>query len=319
MTTLMVASTGGHLNELVRLAPRLVPQDDDVVWVTNETVQSKSLLGDARTLFVPYIGSRNLTGTAANAARGLRILRRLRPGRVVSTGSGIALAFLPSARLQGIECHYIESGTRVTGPSATGRALERIPGVHRYTQHEHWASDRWLYAGSILDGFEQRVVDPEAQVRRVVVTLGSWRQSFRRLVERLVPILPPGAEVIWQTGHTDVTGLVDRATPWLPAVDLATAVQEADLVVTHAGMGAALDALEAGHCPVVVPRRQTHGEQIDDHQVQLAAELGRRGLAVVRDPEELTACDLLDAAARRIRRGEHARPFVLVGAAPTVE
>lgn len=128
MTTLMVASTGGHLNELVRLAPRLVPQDDDVVWVTNETVQSKSLLGDARTLFVPYIGSRNLTGTAANAARGLRILRRLRPGRVVSTGSGIALAFLPSARLQGIECHYIESGTRVTGPSATGRALERIPG-----------------------------------------------------------------------------------------------------------------------------------------------------------------------------------------------
>lgn len=314
MTTLLVASTGGHLNELVRLAPRLRPFDDDVLWMTNDTLQSRSLLGDARTVFVPYLGSRNPSGTALNALRAWRIIRQHRPDRVVSTGSGIAAAFLPTARTLRVACHYIESGTRVTGPSVTGRILERVPGVHCYTQHAGWASDRWSYAGSILDGFDQEEVSSQPQLRRVVVTLGSWRQSFRRLVEHLVPLLPPDADVLWQTGHTDVAGLVPRATPWLPAADLAVAVREADLVVTHAGMGAVLDALEAGRCPVVVPRRQVHGEQIDDHQVQLAAELGNRALAVVREPAALTSADLLEAAGRRTVRAADPHPFVLRGA-----
>lgn len=319
MTTLLVASTGGHLNELVRLAPRLAPVDHDVVWVTNDTVQSRSLLAGERTVLVPYTGSHNLPGTAANAVRAVGVLRRHRPDRVVSTGSGIALAFLPAARALGVPAHYVESATRVLGPSVTGRALQAVPGVHCYTQHPAWSSHRWASAGSILDGLEQRVATRTPRVRRVVVTLGSWRQSFRRLVEHLVPLLPDGAEVVWQTGHTDVTGLVAAPTPWLPADELAAAVAAADLVVTHAGMGATLDALEAGRCPVVVARSPVHGEQVDDHQVQLAAELARRGLAVVREPEALTAADLLDAAARVVERTDSPPPFVLDGGRPVTD
>jgi UDP-N-acetylglucosamine--N-acetylmuramyl-(pentapeptide) pyrophosphoryl-undecaprenol N-acetylglucosamine transferase len=314
VTTLMVATSGGHLIELLQLAPRLTPADDDVLWVTNDTVQTRSLLGDARALFVPDPGSRNVPGTAANALRAWRILRRYRPDRVVSTGSAIAGSFLPAARALGIACHYIESGTRVVGPSATGRLLERVPGVHCYTQHKAWASARWAYAGSILDDFEQVVADPPPPVRRIVVTLGTWEQPFRRLIEHLVPLLPEDAEVLWQTGHTDVTGLVASPTPWVPATDLAAAVADADLVVTHAGMGACLDALVAGRCPVVVPRRPEHGEQIDDHQVQLAAELARRGLAMVREPDTLTAEGLRYAAGLRTTRAAAPRPFVLAQA-----
>jgi UDP-N-acetylglucosamine--N-acetylmuramyl-(pentapeptide) pyrophosphoryl-undecaprenol N-acetylglucosamine transferase len=316
VTTLMVATSGGHLIELLQLAPRLRPSDDDVVWVTNDTVQTRSLLGDARAVFVPDPGSRNLPGTAANALRAARILRRYRPDRVISTGSAVAASFLPVARALGIACHYIESGTRVAGPSVTGRLLARVPGVECYTQHESWASARWPYAGSILDGFEQVAADPAPPVRRVVVTLGTWQQSFRRLIEHLVPLLPADAQVVWQTGHTDVTGLAISPTPWMSATDLSAAVAEADLVVTHAGMGASLDALAAGRCPVVVPRRPEHGEQIDDHQVQLAAELARRGLAVVRDPETLTAEDLLQAARLRTTRAAAPRPVVLAAARP---
>jgi UDP-N-acetylglucosamine--N-acetylmuramyl-(pentapeptide) pyrophosphoryl-undecaprenol N-acetylglucosamine transferase len=308
MTTLLVASTGGHLNELVRLAPRFLPADD-VLWVTDETEQSRSLLDGAAVVFVPPVDSRDVLGTARAGGHALRILRGHRPDRVVSTGSAIAVGFLPVARALGIACHYVESGTRVTGPSTTGRILERVPGVHCYTQHASWASQRWRYAGSILDGFEPQTRDVPPPLRRVVVTLGSWRQSFRRLVEHLVPLLPPDCDVVWQTGHTDVTGLVARPTPWLGAHELEAAVRQADLVVTHAGMGAALDALEAGRCPVVVPRRQAHGEQIDDHQVQLADELGRRELAVIREPGELTPECLLEAARRCTVRADRPRPF----------
>jgi UDP-N-acetylglucosamine--N-acetylmuramyl-(pentapeptide) pyrophosphoryl-undecaprenol N-acetylglucosamine transferase len=311
MTTLLVASSGGHLNELVTLVPRLQPRDDDVLWVTNDVRQSRSLLGNAPAVFVPDVGSRNVPGTAASAVRAWRILLRYRPRRVISTGSGIAVAFLPAARMLGIPCHYIESGTRVTGPSLSGRILAHVPGVHTYTQHARAASSRWAYAGSVLDGFQQESVSAPHPVRRVVVTLGSWQQSFRRLVGHLVPVLPSGADVLWQTGHTDVRGLVEHPVPWLPAADLLQAIRHADVVVTHAGMGAALDALEAGLCPVVVPRHKEHGEQIDDHQVELAAELARRNLAVVCEPESLTSATLAEAAGRRTTKSADPRPFLL--------
>jgi UDP-N-acetylglucosamine transferase subunit ALG13 len=311
MTTLLVATAGGHLVELLSLAPRLEPVDRDQVWVTNDTVQSRSLLGGARVHYVPDPGSHNVPGTAALAGEAWRILRHVRPDRVVSTGSALAAAFLPTARLMGTACHYIESGTRVLGPSATGRLVQRVPGVRCYTQYDAWASRRWTATGSVLDGFEPHSLASAPALRRIVVTLGTWRQPFRRLVEALVAVVPPDAEVLWQTGHTDVGGLVDRPDPWVPAAELSAAIEAADLVVTHAGMGASMDALMAGHCPVVAPRRAEHGEQVDQHQVHLAEELRRRHLAVVTEPGSLTAEDLFRAAGRRIHRAAHPGPVLL--------
>jgi UDP-N-acetylglucosamine--N-acetylmuramyl-(pentapeptide) pyrophosphoryl-undecaprenol N-acetylglucosamine transferase len=302
VTTLLVASTGGHLTELVHLAPRLDPPDPHVLWVTNDTLQSRSILSGRDVVFVPYQGSRNVLMTLRNGGRAVSLLRRHRPDRVVSTGSGIALSFLPLARARGIPTHYIESGTRVLRPSVTGRVLEHLPAVHCYTQHRAWAGQRWAFAGSILDGFEARRMTAVPSLRRVVVVLGSWRQSFRRLVERLVEILPAEVETVWQTGHTDVSGLVDAPSPWLPARDLDALLRDSDLVITHAGMGASLDALSAGKLPVVVPREAAYGEQVDDHQTELARELDRLGLAVVRSPATLTGADLVAAAGWRVSR-----------------
>jgi hypothetical protein len=53
----------------------------------------------------------------------------------VSTGSAIALSFLPVARLRGVPCHCIESAARSASPSQTGRLLRRVPGVRLYTQY----------------------------------------------------------------------------------------------------------------------------------------------------------------------------------------
>ncbi len=301
MSTLLVASTGGHLKELYRLLPRLRGHDGDLVWVTNDSVQSRALLAGQRVHYVPYQGSRNIRGCLANAASAREILDGHCFNSAISTGSGIALSFLPLARARGVRSHYIESGTRVNGPSLTGRLLRRIPGVRCYTQYPFWTDPAWRYRGSVLDGFStsERPASTR-QIRRVVVTLGTWRQSFRGLVDRLVEVLPPGADTLWQTGATKVDDLPIRAVPWLTPVQLAGALRDADLVVTHAGMGAALDALEAEKCPVVVPRRKVTGEQIDDHQVQLGAELERRGLAVTRTPEELTYGALLLAVSRHV-------------------
>jgi UDP-N-acetylglucosamine transferase subunit ALG13 len=153
----------------------------------------------------------------------------------------------------------------------------------------------------------------ERPVRRVAVVLGTWTQAFGSLVDRLLRILPQDVQTMWQTGFTDVTQINIQARPWLSPEDLAAELRRADVVVMHAGMGATLDALEAGHCPVVIPRRKAAGEQVDDHQIELANELDRRDLAVVRLPETLQWEDLVQAARRRVSDAsiEAPAPFVL--------
>jgi UDP-N-acetylglucosamine--N-acetylmuramyl-(pentapeptide) pyrophosphoryl-undecaprenol N-acetylglucosamine transferase len=49
-----------------------------------------------------------------------------------------------------------------------------------------------------------------------------------------------------------------------------------------------------------VPRRLAHGEHVDDHQIQIAQELARRGLAVSVEADALTVEDLRRAAGRAV-------------------
>lgn len=311
MSTLLVASSGGHLAQLHQLRPRLTGVGDDVVWVTFDTPQSRSLLEGERVHFVEHTVTRDYRNVVGNAYPAARLLRRERIEAVVSTGAGVALSFLPMARARRIPAHYIESATRADGPSLTGRLLQSMPGISLYTQHEGWAGGRWRFAGSVFDGY----VATEARfpcLRRAVVTLGAHRlYGFRRLVERLAEIMPPDVEVLWQTGSTDVAGLPIDARPFVAAAELDAAIRDADLVVSHAGIGSTLSAMEAGRSPVIVPRDPRHGEHVDDHQVQVARELAELDIAIVRDPSELELTDLLQAASRRVRRAAAPPDFAL--------
>ena len=309
---MLAASTGGHLDQLIRLRPRLGELGQDVVWATFDTPQSRSRLDGEAVVFVPPIAPRDYGTLARSVQPARRILREHGVEAVVSTGSGIALSFMPIARAQRLECHYVESAARSTGPSLTGRLLARVHGMHLYTQYPTWAEGDWRYAGSVFDGFAPGPARDPA-IRRVVVTLGMIKPySFRGLVERLLEILPPEAEVLWQTGATDTSGLPIDAVPSLPAHEVDQAMREADLVVAHAGIGSSLAAIEAGHAPVLVSRRSHRGEHVDDHQQQIAAELDRRELAVARELDELTLQDLQRAAASSVVRSREPRPLDLV-------
>lgn len=318
--TLLVASTGGHLEELYRLKDSLVPASQGVEWVTFDAPQSRSLLDGETVHHVPYIAPRAYRAAASSLTSARRIIRTGGYARVVSTGSGIAVPLLAMARAHGTPCHYIESAARSRGPSFTGKVVARIPGVRPYTQYPGWSGPRWAYRGSIFDGF---VADSPIRVRsepaaRVVVTLGTMRTyGFRRAVEHLAKVLPevttPDAQVKWQVGVTELSGLQvhGRTFDTLPTHELRAAIAEADLVVAHAGVGSALTALEAGRAPVLLPRLQAHDEHVDDHQTYVADELSNRGLAVSRDPAELTAEDLVLAMSMSVQQTSTPPPFEL--------
>ncbi len=316
--TLLVASTGGHLQELVKLQPRLCPSTSSHEWVTFDDPQSRSLLSGESVHHVPYVPPRGYFAAASVAALAYRIVRSSKCTQIVSTGAGLAVPLLAAGRLQHVDCHYIESAARADGPSMTGKIVSRIPGVRLYAQYERWAEGPWAFQGSVFDAYRSQHLPSGAtdRARRVVVTLGTMRTyDFRRAVQRLVQILPrlltPDAEILWQVGSTDVSGLPIRSASFVSAEMLRGAVAAADLVVAHAGVGSALTALDLGKCPVLLARRKQHGEHVDDHQQLIAAELANRGLAVSPDVNDLEVEHLRFAMRVRVDTDAVAAPFRL--------
>lgn len=313
--TLLVAATGGHLEQLFRISRRIVPASSAVQWVTHRDAQSESLLGEESVHYVPYVPPRGYRQIAALLPDARRTLKRGGFDRVISTGAGIAIPYLITARARGLPCHYIESAARADGPSLTGRIVSKVPGVRLYTQYQSWAGKRWSYRGSLFDSFAVEEV-PDEPVNRVVVTLGTMRTyEFGRLVQRLNSILPnvlaPGAEVLWQVGVTRAQPDFGRVEARVPGAELRQAISDADLVVAHSGIGSAITALEMGKRPLLVPRRVSYGEHVDNHQELIARELGKRGLAIEVEADRVTEADLLRAARGRVGASTELGPFSL--------
>jgi UDP-N-acetylglucosamine--N-acetylmuramyl-(pentapeptide) pyrophosphoryl-undecaprenol N-acetylglucosamine transferase len=312
---LLVCSGGGHLKQLFILADRIGLPADDQYWVTFETALSRELLAGRHVIFARYAAPRDTLNILRNEQLARTVLRHGRYETVISTGSSIAVNFLPLAARMGASAHYIESAARADGPSLTGRILALDPRVNTYCQYPAWSGRNWQFRGSIFDAFDAGATAARP-VRRAVVTVGTTESyGFRRLFESLKPLLE-GCEVLWQTGNTDVSSLGIPARPHVDHNEMLTAVAAADVVVAHAGTGAALTAFELGKCPVLVPRLARYREHIDDHQLQIAAELARRNLAVACAPEDLSRELLAGAAARSTVRLDTPPAFRLAGFTP---
>jgi UDP-N-acetylglucosamine--N-acetylmuramyl-(pentapeptide) pyrophosphoryl-undecaprenol N-acetylglucosamine transferase len=307
MTTMLVAISGGHLAQLHMLAPRIAG-GDDIVWMTDDTAQSRSLLTGERVYHVPTRPPRDHLGVLRDTRIAVRAFAEHPILRVVSSGAQVALSALIPALLRHIPFSYVESATRVTDLSMTGKVIERIPTVRRYVQYPSRVTGRWGYALSVFDGFRVEPAE-EPPIRRAVVTVGGNGDfGFLRLVESAVRALPDDAHVLWQTGSTDVSGLDIDAVPSVSSATLAAELAAADVVIGHAGTGTALAALSAGKVPVLAPRSIAHGEHIDAHQDDLAAFLAERGLAVVRQADAITSDDLREASRWRVTRRDDLDP-----------
>src|SRR4051794_37984065 len=121
----MVANDGGHIMQLVALSPRL-PIDTDQLWLTVRTPPTESLLSGRRVCWMKPAPPRDYRAVVENSVRAASILRRHAVDAVFSTGASLALSVMPLAVMRRIPCYYIESATRVSGPSMTGKFLARL-------------------------------------------------------------------------------------------------------------------------------------------------------------------------------------------------
>ncbi len=308
LTTLLIASGGGHLEQLAELAPRLRGVDDDFIWVTWRSPQSMSLLSGKEVVFVRPTRPRDPIGTSRNFDFAVKLLGRRDVTAVVTTGAQVVIPFLIVGRTLNKNCHFIESAARCDGPSLSARMARMLPGMHLYSQYRAWADDTFRYVGSVFDGYrtaplEEAAGSPTSRPWNIVVTLGTLENwEFRRLVEACIRVIPDGSNVLWQTGATDVGGLPIDGRGLVANRELGDAIAAADVVISHSGVGSALTALHCGKRPILVPRDPAHGEHVDNHQRQVAIELSSRGLALFRTPENLTAADLEEARQMRVER-----------------
>ncbi|MEN9507099.1 MAG: hypothetical protein RI958_3025 [Actinomycetota bacterium] len=318
---LMVADAGGHLLEGT-VMHRTLYGDLDTTWYTADTLMSRTLLRDERSVFARRrVLPRRPDRAALEFATALRTLRRLRPDIVVSTGSAVALPWLAAAILTRRRAVFHESAARVVAPSLTGRLIEHVPGVERYTQHPMQLPPRrarrwsWSYstldldAGSVAATRSPAGADARAEStsrrrssgnnssnnnrsrRRLFVSVGTYEYPFVRLFRRLELVVPDDWDIVWQLGNAG--GYRPRrgeVHDFLDYDQMLTEVRAADLTVTHAGVGSILTVLEAGGLPVVVARRHHHGEIADDHQLEVVAALRAAGVTALTDVDELTTC-----------------------------
>jgi len=110
----------------------------------------------------------------------------------------------------------------------------------------------------------------------IFVTVGTHQQPFSRLLDALAQ-LPGAGDLVVQYGHGRPPSGVTQAVSFLPLTEMTRHFEQADRVVTHAGVGSILSARRAGHVPVVVPRLKRHGEHVDDHQLELVRRLAETG------------------------------------------
>lgn len=312
LTRVFVAGSGGHLAQMFTIAG--AEHEDGDFWISDRTKQSESLFSGLTHRFVPYTSPRNICAVIVNVRNLLAIMPR-ETTVAYSTGARIAISMAIACLIRGVQFTYIESATRVSHRSLTGRVLAWFPWVRRFVQHKQLANHRWRYVGSVLDGYrrvDQGAAPFDTSQLNVLVMVGLSRGlGFRRMIEAVASALPDDANVTWQYGSTDISGLdlPGRAESTIPNAELANILAISNVVVSHAGTGSVLSAMSTGHMPIVIPRDGRSGEHVDDHQSQLATELASRGLVLVRTCAQLTTADLLTAAAARIERP--GRPVLL--------
>jgi hypothetical protein len=146
---LLACSSGGHLLQMMALRPAW--EGFSRVWVTEDASDTRSLLRDERAVFAHAPTLRSLSRLLADLPLAWRVLGRVRPKVVLTTGAGAALPFAWLGRLRGARVVYVETVTRIDAPSLSCRLVAPIADrVYVQWPELRERVPRARYAGNVL-------------------------------------------------------------------------------------------------------------------------------------------------------------------------
>ena len=145
---LLVCSAGGHLQQMLALESAW--RDCDRTWVSLRAPDTEHLLTNERVVWAYGPTNRSPLKLVRNTVVAWRVLQRVDPDAVLSTGAALAVPFLTLARLTGRRAVYVESFTRTRSLSVSGRMVQPFA-TSFFVQWPTTARGRRArYVGSIL-------------------------------------------------------------------------------------------------------------------------------------------------------------------------
>ena len=129
----------------------------------------------------------------------------------------------------------------------------------------------------------------------IFVTVGMHEQPFNRLVKYMDDwALEHDEEVIIQTGYCTYKPKAARWKKVFTHHEILNEIQKARIVVSHGGPASFIPSLEEGKIPIVVPRKKSYREHVNNHQVDFCRQIAKEqgNVIVVEDVNMLN--DIID-------------------------
>jgi len=117
----------------------------------------------------------------------------------------------------------------------------------------------------------------------ILILLGTQDKSFHRLLKSVDSLIKKGEikeRVIAQIGYTKYESNNMEIFDFVSKEKLEEYVDEARIIITHAGVGSILDGLKKGKVMIVAPRLKKHKEHTNDHQLQILKEFASLGYII---------------------------------------
>jgi UDP-N-acetylglucosamine:LPS N-acetylglucosamine transferase len=143
---LLVGSSGGHLAQLLALAPLWSREQRH--WVTFDTADAVSQLVAEDVTWAYHPTTRNVPNLMRNTALAKKVLAEQRPDVIVSTGAAVAYPFFLLGRAMRIPTVYVEVYDRIDSRTVTGRLCRPLSTLFCV----QWEEQQRLYPGSVLVG-----------------------------------------------------------------------------------------------------------------------------------------------------------------------
>lgn len=141
-----IASVGGHWTELLRLLPAF--EGHEVVFASTRDCYCETVEG--RTFFtVPDASRWNKMKLIYTAACLVRLVFRVRPDVIITTGAAPGLMAILSGKLIGARTIWVDSIANVEVLSLSGR-LATFIADRVYTQWPKLASSKVIFSGNVL-------------------------------------------------------------------------------------------------------------------------------------------------------------------------
>ncbi len=125
----------------------------------------------------------------------------------------------------------------------------------------------------------------------IFVMLGTQNNSFHRLLEKIDELIKKqviNEKVIVQAGYTKYESNNMKIFDLIPQNEFEKIQDEADLIITHGGVGSIMGSIKKGKKVIAVPRLHQYGEHVNDHQKQIVESFAKKNYIIgIDDVNEL--------------------------------